>query len=104
MHIKIKLLSQCEVGRRDGKSFERTAPLMTFSPGNENSFLVRNQIMQFLYLEQNHIYYGLSTPSDCKDNFIVFLTRVDVGVLTATTPTTVVNGIVGIGFREWIDG
>lgn len=56
--------------------------------------------MQILYLEQNRMYSGLSTPSD----FIVFLTRVDVGVLTATTPTTVVNDIVGIGFREWIDG
>lgn len=57
--------------------------------------------MQILYLEQNRMYYGLSAPSDYKENFIFFLTRVDVGVLTATT---VVNDTVGIGFREWIDG
>lgn len=54
--------------------------------------------MQIFALEQNRMYYGLSTPSDYKDNFIVLLTRVDVGVLTATTPMTVVNHIVGIGF------
>lgn len=60
--------------------------------------------MQILYLEQNHMHYGLSTPSDYKENFIVFPTRVHVGVLAATTPTTAVNDIVGIGFREWIDG
>lgn len=100
MHIKIKLLSQCGAGRRDGKSFERMAPLMTFSPGNRNSFLVRNQIMQILYLEQNHTYYGPSTPSDYKDEFIVFPTRVHVGVLAAGAPTTAANDIVGIGFRE----